>query len=180
MIQNVYLTIGLVVFLALLDRYLTLYAFSLYKKKYSEFIEIESFELNPFGKKDVEESKLINFTHLFFVFFACLLIFISYLFEANFFFFIQGIFLTLFVYTNSRNIKFIIICKEIIKNPNLLTGKIKEKTLFSHKGVRAEMVGVAILLLFIFLMIPSYFTFGCFLGPLVLLMVNEGWKKRQG
>lgn len=186
MIENIHITILIFVILSFLDYFLTIKGFKSYKEKYSKFVKIESYELNPMFKKDIRKLKY-NFKHLFFVVFASVLVFGVYHlsqnnlygFKIRTFFFLQGIIFSMLIYLNINHLGNIILFKMINNNPKLLSGKIKHSYLFSLKTNMIMALKFFIILFVIFIFNLNAFTFGFALGPLVLLIKLYFWSKKK-
>src|SRR3989338_5605075 len=97
MLENIILTIGLIIILMLLDYFLTLKGLKAYKKSYSKFVEFESYELNPIVKESISKG-VYNLKHLLSMVLVSLLVYVvHYLsfnnlfgFQIGTFFFTQG------------------------------------------------------------------------------------------
>ena len=133
--------------------------------------------------------------HLFNVILVSLVIYSIYylstknilLVAKNTFVTVQGAIFSTFIYINSRHIGNILTFKAIDENPNLLSGKIKQSYLFALRLSQIDAYGASIILFFVFIFMPSYFTFGFMIGPLITAFKHKAWvrkylkdKKRKG
>ena len=185
MITNIYLTIVILVVLMFLDYYLTRKGFELYKKKYYKVIASESYELNPRFKDSISKKKY-SFVHLVGVICICLLVyFIHYFsftgllgFKQWTFFIVQGMLFSMLILVNSSHIQNILIFGYFNRNHSTITGRIKQKTIFSLEAGIAHKLAEFIVFFSVFLLNPSYFLFGFSLGPLALLLKLRRWKKK--
>ena len=185
MLEDIYITIAILITLMFLDYFLTLKGFKLYKKRYSKYVEVESYELNPKLKYYIKEGKY-SFGHLMGVILVSAIVYgFHYIGRNNLlglgmwvFFLIQGMLFSIFVYLNSIHIQNIIIFNAVNKNPSMLSGKLKRKYLFSLKAGSARALEVFLILLFVFIMVPNSFTLGFALGPLVMLLKLRCWVKK--
>jgi len=184
MLNNIYLSLVILASLQFLDYYLTLVGFKLYKSGYNKHVEIESYELNPRFRKSISKGQY-SWHHLFFVIVGLLVLWGShylgnlevYGFSMSTFYMLQGMLFSAFVYINTKHIQNILLFRLVRDNPYLLSGKLKQKLLFSLKAGQYGAISTAMLLFFVFIFVPSYFTFGVFLGPLVILFGQWKWQK---
>ena len=184
MLENIILTIGLIIILMLLDYFLTLKGLKAYKKSYSKFVEFESYELNPIVKESISKG-VYNLKHLLSMVLVSLLVYVvHYLsfnnlfgFQIGTFFFTQGMIFSMGVYMNSRHIQNLIIFNWVDKDPSMLSGKIKQKNIFSLKALIAQSIGLFLILIFIFIFVQNMFTLGFSLGPLIVLLKTRSWIK---
>ncbi|MBI4452325.1 hypothetical protein HY637_02770 [Candidatus Woesearchaeota archaeon] len=186
MIQNVYLTIFLIAMLMLLDYYLTMKGFKLYKQKTYKYIKLESYELNTMFKESVNQSTY-NFKHLLSVALVSIFVYILYyasyneilFFHKSTYHFIQGMIFSMFIYINSKHLQNIMTFNAVNRNPSILSGKIKQTTLFSLKSGIAHSFAAFLVLLSLFLLVPSFFTFGFAIGPLAITLKQRKWLKKK-
>ena len=184
MLENIILTIGLIIILMLLDYFLTLKGLKAYKKSYSKFVEFESYELNPIVKESISKG-VYNLKHLLSMVLVSLLVYVvHYLsfnnlfgFQIGTFFFTQVMIFSMGVYMNSRHIQNLIIFNWVDKDPSMLSGKIKQKNIFSLKALIAQSIGLFLILIFIFIFVQNMFTLGFSLGPLIVLLKTRSWIK---
>lgn len=184
-LENIYFTVILLIILMLSDYLLTLKGYRLYKQKYSKFVEIESYELNPMFKESISK-KRYNFKHLFGIIFSSFLLFFVYYLGINHllgvdittFHLLQGMLFSNFLYVNSRHIQNIMLFRSIIKNEKLLTGKLKQHHLFSLESSKAQLISIFLVFFSIYIFFPNPFTLGFALGPIIMLFWNYIWTKR--
>jgi hypothetical protein len=159
-----------------------LQGFKFYEKAYSKKVKVESYELNPMFKKSVKKRRY-SFRHLFSMIIVSVFLYLIHYFGTNdmlgfrmgTFFLIQGMLFSMLIYINSRHIQNIILFSYIEKNPSVLSGKVKYSYKFSLKASSAGLVGIFIVLFAVFLFVPSFFTFGFALGPLIMLIKQKFW-----
>lgn len=184
MLTNVYMTMAILATLMFLDYFLSLKQIRLYEVKYHKYIEYQYLELNPFQRESVETGRY-NFKHFLYVLFLLAIVYLVHFlgsnnifkFTAKTFFIFQGILFSTFIYINSRHVQNIIIFNAVNQNPSMLSGKLKQKYIFSIKASSAHAVGTFLLLFTVFIFNPSYFTFGFALGPLLILYAHKKWVK---
>lgn len=177
MLIVLFITIILILSFGLFDYFSSRFAFKLYSKKLKNYYEYEIFELNPYQRDSVEGGKY-NLWHLIGLLFICALLSISYYIGFNEFSFFQGFSVSFFGYIVSRNVRTLIIYHKFNNNPKALIGKVKETYFYTLDRLLGEVIGVTIFLLIIFVFIPSFFTFGLVLGPLLMLFQGKKWKKK--
>mgnify|MGYP001578861561 CR=1 FL=1 len=184
MLGNIYITILLIVSLMFLDYFLTIKSVKLAKQGYSKYIKVESYELNPLFKENVDKMKY-SLRHFLFVIFAAVIIyFFHYLSKSNLilnmnaYFTFQGMLFSLFVFINASHIRNLIVFKTIKKDNSLLSGRLRQKHPLSIKMSSADALKVFIILMALFMFSPSYFNFGFALGPLLLVWKHRAWTKK--
>lgn len=186
MLDNVYITIILIVILMFLDYFLTIKSIDLAKQGYSKYIKVESYELNPLFKESVNKMQY-SLKHFLGVVFVSVIVYAFYyssvhdilFFNMNGYFMFQGIISSIFIFINASHIRNLIVFNTIKKDKSLLSGKLKQKHLFSLKSYIAESIKLFIILFSLFLFSPSYFTFGFALGPLLIANKNRAWIKKH-
>ena len=90
-----------------------------------------------------------------------------------------GMLVSMFAFINSKHLFNLMIFKEIKKNPSILSGKIMQSYEYSIKTSIAQALTTSFVLFFVFVFSPSYFTFGFFLGPLVIALKMKKWGKKR-
>ncbi len=178
--------ITLITSLMFLDYYLTLKGFRLYKEGYSKHVEAESYELNPIFMKSISSNKY-NLIHLISVVFIAVLLAVVYFlstsqklyFNIGTYDLLIGMLVSMFAFINSKHLFNLMIFKEIKKNPSILSGKIMQSYEYSIKTSIAQALTTSFVLFFVFVFSPSYFTFGFFLGPLVIALKMKKWGKKR-
>ena len=178
LMHNVYLTIVIAIFLGVLDHFLTIKGYRLYKQGYIQYVELRYYELNPLWRENIEKSEY-DYKHFLLWILIGILIYVIYILDINAFYFIQGAILSLYIVVNARHIKNLVVFSAVKKNPALLSGKLKTTYLFSLKNASAEMFGILIVLLFLFVFSPSFFTFGVVVGPLFILLNIMIWTRKH-
>ena len=184
MLENIYTTILLVVVLMFLDYFLTIKSVKLAKQGYSKYIKVESYELNPIFKENVDKMKYSSRHFLLVIFAAAMLYSFYYLgknnliLSMNSYFMFQGMLFSLFVFINASHIRNLIVFKTVKKDNSLLSGRLRQKHLLSIKMSSADALKVFIILMAFFLFSPSYFNFGFALGPLLLIWKHRTWTKK--
>ena len=176
MVYDLLITCVLIIVFGLFDHFSSVYAFKLYSKKLKDYYEYEIFELNPYQRESVEGGRY-NSLHFVGLLFLCALLTGSYFSGPNEFAFFQGWGLSLFGFIVSRNIRTLIIYHKFNKNPEPFIGKVKETYLYTLDRLVGEVIGITLFLFLIFAFIPSFFTLGFALGPLLLLLKVRSWKK---
>ena len=186
MLENIYVTIVIIAVLMILDYSLTLKGFKFYKKKYSKFIQAESYELNPLFKDSVNKNKY-NIKHFFSIILVILLLYAFhylsfhgiFMFTPSSFYFLQGMIFSMFICINSRHIQNLMIFNAINKNPSMLSGKLKQSILFSLKASQAQLFSLSLILIIVFLFSPNMFFLGFAVGPLIILYKSHTWIKKS-
>lgn len=179
MITNIWITIGIIVFLMLLDYYLTLKGFRLYSKEYSKKVKSESYELNPMFRKAVKKFKY-NYLHLVSMIMVSFFVWLVYFMAGlsgnyTFFFLLQGMVFSMFAYVNSKHVQNILTIKAVNKKPAMIKGKTTYSLEFSLKSGIIQTFSLFLILLFVFIMVPSAFTLGFAIGPIVLILKQRKW-----
>lgn len=184
MLENIYITIFLIVILMFLDYFLTIKSVKLAEQGYTKHVKLETLELNPNFRTNVDRKKY-SWKHFIGVIFTALVIyFFNYLgknniiFSRDTYFMFQGMIFSIFIFINASHTRNLIVFNAIIKDRSLLSGKIKQGHLFSLKSTMADAIKVFVILIAIFLFSPSYFNFGFALGPLLLAFKNRSWTKK--
>ncbi|HLC60268.1 MAG TPA: hypothetical protein VJJ52_02460 [Candidatus Nanoarchaeia archaeon] len=184
MIENVYVTLSLIVILMFLDYFLTIKSVKLAEQGYTKCIKLETLELNPNFRNNVDKKKY-SWKHFLGVIFTTIIIYLFHylgknniIFSMNTYFMFEAMLFSIFIFINSSHIRNLIVFDAVIKDKSLLTGKLRQKHLFSLKSTMADAFKVFIILMFLFLFVPSYFTFGFALGPLLLVFKNISWTKK--
>jgi len=184
MIENIYITIFLIVFLMFLDFFLTIKSVKLAKQGFSKYIKVESYELNPLFKENVSKMQY-SFKHFLLVILTsatvCLFYYLgknNFIFNMDTYSMFQGMIFSLFIFVNASHVRNLIVFSMIKKDSSLLSGKIKQKYLFSLKSSSADALKVFLILITLFLFSPSYFNFGFAVGPLFLMLKARAWIKK--
>lgn len=185
MLDNVYITILFVAALMFLDYYLTIKSLKLAEQGYTKHIRLETLELNPSLRGSVDRKKY-NWKHFLGVIFAAVVIYFFYylaknnlVFSMDTYFMFQGMMLSIFIFINASHMRNLIVFSTIKKDKTLLSGKLKQKHLFSLKSTMADAIKVFVILISLFLFSPSYFTFGFATGPLLLVLKGKSWIKKH-
>lgn len=186
MLENIYVTIGIVAVLMILDYVLTLQGFKSYKQKYATFVQFESYELNPAFKASVTKNKYDLKHFLSVVAVAVLLYAFHYLSFQRFFGFIpstfyllQGMIVSMFICLNATHIQNVMIFNAVNKDPSLLSGKLTQSGLFSLTATRAQFFSLFLIFITLFLFSPDMFILGFALGPLIIFLKTYFWVKRS-
>lgn len=179
-----FLTIPAIMILMIIDYLLTLKSIALYKKIYSKYFEVESMELNPMFQKDMEKGRY-NPKHALSMIFTCTIVFLFLIYDL-----IKSgsntisvsimppmMIISMLLYINLNHIRNIWINKIIAKNPKYLSGKIKQKHIFSLKSARIYLVPFIVMLGVLFVLEPSYVTLGFALGPIGIYLKNLRWER---
>jgi len=186
MIENVYVTIFLIASLMFLDYFLTIKSVRLAKRGHSRYIKLESYELNPIFRKSVDQMRY-SWKHFLGVILAAMGIYFFYylsvntilFFSMNGYHMLQGMLLSIFIFINAGHIRNLMVFNAIKKDRSLLSGKLKQSHLFSLKAGIAEAIKLFVILFSLFLLYPSYFTFGFALGPLLVANKGRAWIKKH-
>lgn len=187
MFENIYVTIGFVTVLMLLDYLLTLWSFESYKKKFHSFVETENFELNPVFKKKIATGKYsvrhaISIALVAFVLFA--LYHYAYsdccdLIDPEMFIMAQGMIISAFLYIITRHIRNLLIFASVWKKPSILKGKLRQSNEFLLKTSLIDAFGLTLLLFVLLIFQPSYFMLGFASGPLIVMLAHIYWYKEN-
>ncbi|MBI2548037.1 hypothetical protein HYW21_01680 [Candidatus Woesearchaeota archaeon] len=186
MLENIYVTIVIVIVLMMLDFFLTMQGLKSYKQKYATFVLFESYELNPSFKDSINKQRYDSKHFLSVLLVVVLLYIFHYLsFQSIFwftpisFYFLQGMIFSMFICINAKHIQNVITFNAVNKNPSILSGKLKQSTLFSLEASKAQFFALFLILLILSLFSPNAFFFGFASGPLVLLFKSHLWMKKK-
>lgn len=183
MFGNIYVTIVVVALLMLLDYWLTLKGYVLYKKQISKYIEMEGYELNPLFGNSIERNKY-NIRHGVSILMVALVIFVihygvenkwSPVFNNNFLYMAEGMLVSAFSFINIRHLKNISTFLVLKKKKGMLKGKVFQSSEFALRISYYDALGMFLMLLVVFAIIPSAFTLGFASGPLVILLAHFRW-----
>ena len=162
----------------LLDYYLTIFGSMLREKKFSQYIKVEQYELNPIWQRDVARKKFLNLRHLFSVLFVFILLLIlteflgvnDTIFEVLF-----GVAVVVYGMIIGRHISNILSFYHVFLKPDHLSGEI----IFSHQYVLLTslyqylVAVVPLMILAAFLQSP--FLIGGTAGAVGFLLIHVLW-----
>lgn len=163
------------------DYFLTLLGAKHKRKMYDRYFVTEHYELNPMWQTSVREQKWFNpkYFLLLFLLVGSLLVLIElapfppFLVSTTF-----GVLIVVFGAANGRHISNLLVFRYLNAYPDEIRGQIT----MSHSLVVAislfQYMVLAIPLLLIALLWPSFFTVGTFIGGLALLIVHAVWLHR--
>ena len=184
--QNIFVTIIVLAVLMIVDYVLILNGYALYKRTHAKFVDdAESPDVNPLFKKHLDQKKY-NLSHfLSIVVVAIVLYSVHYLTTNNLYYFnpwaypfFSGLLLSRFIYANARHLQNLVVYYALHKDVSLLSGKIKQKKLYSLYVSSAHALGVIFIMLFVLFFTPSWFNLGFALGPLPIISKNIVWMKK--
>ncbi len=165
----------------LLDYYLTIYGSILREKKFSQYIKVEQYELNPLWQRDVNRKSVINPRHLIGVAFVTFLLYIltDYLdVNPTIFKILFGFAVVIYGMIIGRHISNILTFYHILARPDNVSGKIT----FSHEYVLCTslyqylVAFIPLVILTVFLHSP--FLIGGTLGAFGFLLTHFLWLRR--
>lgn len=186
MISNICFTLSLVALLMFLDYYFTLKNYRLYKEKVATIIEVEQFELNPEFQSLVYKNQYSH-KHFWGVIVLIAFLWAVWMIEKTFelsggesswfqFFATAVIAFLLFVlFQHTRNF---LNFRAYNKSQTGLEGKLKQSYLYALQTSRGEAVGMMIVFLIHFLLVPSYVAAGFIFGLILMIKQQSVWKKK--
>ena len=130
-----------------LDYYLTLVGYSYYKKYYSKYIELETYELNPILRKAIERGQIIHFKRIFITLVLIIIIILLSILNNFYYQFTVGGIFFLYFYINLRHIGNILLFRHIKNRPEDIEGKIRINLVFSLKQANLTNIQLALILL---------------------------------
>ena len=187
MLGNFYLITSIVVLLMLMDYFLTLKGYSLYSRKYSKNVELESYELNPTFGNNIKQGKY-SLRHALSIFVIVGILFLIHfcidfcqfsIISTPMLYMAEGMLLSAFTYVNVRHLKNILIFKSVDKNPKLLQGKVFQSKEFSLKASIIDCFATFLILFVVLLSVPNFFTLGFASGPLIVMFAHIRWIKKD-
>jgi len=162
----------------LLDYYLTILGSTLRDKKFSQFIKVEQYELNPIWQRDINRKKLFNHRHVFSVLLVSFLLFILTEFldvNHTIFEILFGFAIGIYGMIIGRHISNILTFFHVLLKPNDVSGEIT----FSHQYALltslyqyfVALIPLAILSAFL----HSPILVGCTVGAIGFLLTHVIW-----
>ncbi len=171
--------------LMIADYYLTILGAVLREKAYGKHFVIETYEMNPQFRKDIDSGRLFNlkFFGQLILHFAILFI-ISIFAKGNYefiYWIALGFYLTLFAYINGLHLSNIFSFLYVSKNPQAFSGSVKIAHLYNlHSSLYSNFVLLVPLLVFV-LFSFSYFVVGALIASAYNVLLGFIWifKRRR-
>ncbi len=163
------------------DYYLTIWGIKLRNKGYSNYYEIENYELNPIWQKDIQDQKMFNIRQLTMT--TAAFCFFIYVFEfndlnSNLKEGLIGLLLAHYGMLTGRHFSNLLIYYYIKKHPEDLCGKIKQSHEFSlHNSLYQYFVAI-IPLVIIAAVNPTPLLIGCAVGALFSIITHKLWIRK--
>lgn len=158
------------------DYYLTLLGNIYRKKKYGEHFIIETYELNPVWKKDVDKIKWINYRHLILVVLMTVFFYFLSLFGNEILYnWLSGFFLTLFGMINGRHISNLFLFKYVSTHPAEISGKVYMNHQLTLKISQYQLIILAVPILILTIRNPNSFNIGGLSSCILLFIAHLIW-----
>jgi len=166
--------------LMLADYYLTILGSVYRKKKHGEYYVIETYELNPLWKKDIDKLQLLNYKHiLIVVVFTIYLYFLSSSDDVKLYQFIIGSLFAMNGFIVGRHLNNIFLFRFIYRNSDEVSGKIYTSHLLGLKMAQYQLFCVTIPFLFFTILQPNIYLYGGLFGFLTLGVVIQYWIRKH-
>ncbi len=167
--------------LMIADYYLTILGAVLHKKQYGKHFVIETYELNPEYREEIDSVSLVNLRFVGQVLLNFLILFSVAILSTDTYQFIYqialGFYLTLFGYINGLHVSNILTFLFVKNNPNTFEGSLK----IPHKfNLRRSLYNNSILFFpigFILLFSFSYFVLGALFAVIYNFLLGSFWLK---
>ncbi|MEZ5346125.1 MAG: hypothetical protein R2681_11285 [Pyrinomonadaceae bacterium] len=165
--------------LMIADYYLTILGAVLHKKQYGQHFVIETYEMNPDYRNEIDSESLFNFRFVFNVLFNFAILFlVAYLFTEKLEFIYQivlGFYLTLFGYIIGLHVSNLLTFRFSKNNPETFEGSVR----IPHKfNLRRSLYMNSVLffpLLFVTVFSFSYYLLGAFASVIYNLCLGLYW-----
>ncbi|MFV0387243.1 MAG: hypothetical protein ACK5NT_00675 [Pyrinomonadaceae bacterium] len=159
------------------DYYLTIWGAFLRESSIANHIKIDSYELNPYLKKEIDNKNLFSFKFFLQVLFHSSILLLAGLFfgETIFYQVLLGAYLGLYSYILGLHTSGILKMRFIATHPKAMSGTIRTARAFNIFSAISRtfiaILPIAIILIFSF----SNFAFGVLLGITILLIQDIFW-----
>jgi hypothetical protein len=168
----------LVPILMLADYYLTVLGNFYRRKKYSEYYVIETYELNPLWKKDIDSLKIFNYKHILIV-----ILFTAYFLSlsenANLYQFMIGNIFALYGFINGRHLNNIFLFRFIYSHSDEVAGKVQMSHFLGLKMAQYQLAIVVLPFLLLTILQPNNYLYGGLFGFLVIFIGIQYWIRKH-
>ena len=162
------------------DYYLTFLGDFYRKKKFAEFYIIDTYELNPLWKKDIEQFKWFNYKHILIV--TGITIYFYYLSISDgksFYEFSLAFYFTTYGIVNGRHLNNILLFKYIYNNTNEISGKIHISHLSVLKMSQYQTIVFIVPLLLLTILHPNIYLYGALTASIMLYFTMFFWIRKH-
>ncbi len=179
-LYNLYFIVPLVLFIFLLDFYLTLKGQQYYRKYGIKHVKMGAYELNPLWVKSVRKGKY-DLKHLISIFLVILgLIFIFYNDKSLIIYeFIIGFFLISWIFILSRHVQNLVYFWYIGNHPESIKGLIYKKPDLTYVQSIIGTFSLFLILFIIYIFNPSTFIIGGLSFSMLFILVQFIWFKKS-
>jgi hypothetical protein len=183
---EVHVTAIVIASLMFIDYALTLAGQAMYRRRYSEFVRIESYELNPVLAASIDAGRY-SARHLVSVVAVVTCIEAIGWLVARYddphargtFGLFQGLLLSMFVCILGRHLQNLLVFWAVARDPSLLSGQLHMTMRYTQRAGLAAQLGVALLGVLVVAGQPTWFTLGVALGTWLLALTMATWLVRD-
>ena len=169
--------------LMIADYYLTILGAVLREKAYGKHFVIETYEMNPHYRKDIDSKRLINFRFVGQVLLNTAILFLCsyFLTETREFIYwiVLGFYLTLFGYINGLHLSNILSFLYVKNHPSIFDGRVKIAHKYSlNSSIYSNFIPF-VPILFILVFSFSYFVLGSLIAVVYNALLGLIWVLKQ-